>query len=293
SPTLAQLALHGGVAMVDEIVDRLTQLGARLTTPPAPSDAYPEADSPIEADMLATLATAASPAAVAVLAAQPAIWRTWHADPGRQPPAPQHGLDRLLTPPTVVLVGRPNVGKSTLTNALTARPTAIASPLAGTTRDHLAADTTLALPDNHRLAIRLLDTPGLRPSHDPIEQRAIAAARRAIADADCLIALRDPDTPWPDKDALPRPPDLRIINKADLADTPSDRSSDPHPMPVSALTGQGLTDLTAAIVATLGIPDLHAPHALPPWPFHPTLGHAIHDPAFDWPGYLDAADPQP
>ncbi|MEM1210167.1 MAG: GTPase, partial [Planctomycetota bacterium] len=289
SPTLAQLTPHGGVALLDAILDRLRGLGVTPGPRIEPALAFPEADSPIEADVLATLATAESPAAIPVLAAQPAIWRRWLADPDRTTPSPQPSLDRLLTPPTVVLVGRPNVGKSTLTNALTARPTAITSPLAGTTRDHLAADTTLPLPNADRLAVRLLDTPGLRRSTDPIEQRAIAAARDVITRADCLVALRDPDTDWPDDNALPRPPDLRVLNKADLAH----QATAPDTLAVSARTGEGLPELAAAIVTTLDIPDLTKPASVPPWPFCATLRDALADAAFDWSAYLDDLTPRP
>ncbi|MEO0965640.1 MAG: GTPase [Planctomycetota bacterium] len=282
SPTLAQLTPHGGVALLDAILDRLRGLGVTLDPRLEPALAFPEADSPIEADVLATLATAASPAAIPVLAAQPAIWRRWLADPDRTAPSPQPGLDRLLAPPTVVLVGRPNVGKSTLTNALTAHPTAITSHLAGTTRDHLAADTTLPLPNADHLVVRLLDTPGLRSSDDPVEQRAIVAARQVIADADCLVALRDPDIDWPDDNSLPRSPDLRVLNKADLAH----QATAPDTVAVSARTGDGMLELTAAVITTLGIPDLSNPSELPPWPFCSTLRHGLADPALDWPTYL-------
>ncbi|MEM6331739.1 MAG: GTPase [Planctomycetota bacterium] len=332
---VAQVTPHGGLALIDALVARLLDLGCVSDPQPTPTTTYPEATSPIEADALAAIADAASPAAIPVLAAQPAIWRAWHqsqagaersAAPGipvsgtttpANPLPPTTPLRHLLTPPTLVLLGRPNVGKSTLLNALTRRDAAIASPIAGTTRDHLTAETLLQLetpnpkreaPDAHNqsspvptsdfrlstslhtLAVHFLDTPGLRTSDDPIEQRAIAAARSAVQSADLLIAVRDPDTDFPDPAATPRPPDLRLLNKADLLNpTALDLQTFNADLAVSAATRAGLAQFTRTLLDRLGLPDLADPLALPPWPFNATLQRALADPAFDWPAYLGIA----
>ena len=89
----------------------------------------------------------------------------------------------LLHPPRVAIVGRPNVGKSTLANQLFARERSITADLPGTTRDWVGE-----LADVNGLAVMLVDTPGLRDAADPIERAAIAGARGQIAAADLVVA---------------------------------------------------------------------------------------------------------
>ena len=91
------------------------------------------------------------------------------------------------TPPSVILVGRPNVGKSTLFNRITGSRRAIVNPTAGTTRD------SLARPAEWRgAAFRLLDTGGLYgASEDPLHELVVKQGQRAIAGADVLVMVTD------------------------------------------------------------------------------------------------------
>ena len=90
-------------------------------------------------------------------------------------------------PPSVVLVGRPNVGKSTLFNRITGARRAIVAPIAGTTRDSLALPTSWG-----RVAFQLADTGGLYgASEDPLHDLVVEQGKRAIVGADLLVFLVD------------------------------------------------------------------------------------------------------
>jgi GTP-binding protein len=93
----------------------------------------------------------------------------------------------LRKPPTVVLVGRPNVGKSTLFNRMTGSRRAIVAPVAGTTRDALARPV-----DWRGMSFELFDTGGLYgASEDPLHDLVVIHGRRAIAAANLLVMLVD------------------------------------------------------------------------------------------------------
>src|SRR3984885_12457803 len=87
---------------------------------------------------------------------------------------------------TVVIAGPPNVGKSTLMNALAGRDVAITSPIPGTTRDLIEVFLDL-----HGYPVILVDTAGIRDAHDPIEQEGVARARRKAKSADLMLWLND------------------------------------------------------------------------------------------------------
>jgi tRNA modification GTPase len=114
---------------------------------------------------------------------------------------------------TVVLAGAPNVGKSSLLNALAEREAAIVTAIPGTTRDvlreHLAIDG---------LPLHLVDTAGLRDSDDPVEREGVRRARAEIERADHLLfvtAADAPDNPPPELLRQARAV-TRVINKIDL-----------------------------------------------------------------------------
>jgi tRNA modification GTPase len=124
-------------------------------------------------------------------------------------------FERLSHEPQVVLVGRPNAGKSTLLNALAGRERAVTSPIAGTTRDVLTAEVPLA-----RGIIRLTDAAGLEEPADPPAGDDIASqmrnnALRAVEAADVVILVQDVTADLPPLE-LPRPRDLVVLTKADL-----------------------------------------------------------------------------
>ncbi len=228
----AQLFPHSGPRVVRLLLDRLLELGCEVVAELPPALAYPEAHDDIQAAMLATLAKAASPAAIDLLLAQPDLWRQLQA----HPPTPDEArriltrstqLDRLVTPATVVVVGRPNVGKSTLTNRLLGRAASIVADLPGTTRDWVAGLAEIQAggagggeTSGRGVAVRWLDTPGLRDSDDAIEQQAITLARQVISQADVIIAMRDAATEWPELATLGREPDMWVVNKVDEPSAP-------------------------------------------------------------------------
>src|SRR4051795_2581410 len=89
--------------------------------------------------------------------------------------------------PSVVLVGRPNVGKSTLFNRMTGSRRAIVAPIAGTTRDSLARPVSW-----NGTSFNLFDTGGLYgASEDPLHELVVRQGQRAIAGADLLVFLVD------------------------------------------------------------------------------------------------------
>jgi tRNA modification GTPase len=140
---------------------------------------------------------------------------------------------------TVAIVGPPNVGKSTLFNALLRREAAITSPTAGTTRDVLEAAC-----DMGGLPVTLLDTAGLRETDDPIEAAGVARARDRAASADLRLVVHDPFT-VPERDAM-RPGDVVVITKTDLAP-----AAQIDAFSVSALTGEGVEALARMIAQRL------------------------------------------
>lgn len=279
-----QLSPHGGVRVVQRLLDRLVELGATHEPEPNSRQVYPEVGSALEADMLAAMAMAASPAAIDLLARQPDLWSR-AAKEGVTAAVRQavltrsEALDRLITPATVVLVGPPNVGKSTLTNRMMGRAASIVADLPGTTRDWVAGLVELSsaakkMNDNaaatNSIAVRWFDTPGLRTSDDPIEQHAIALARQVIHAADVLIAIRDSEHDWPSIAQTGREPDIWIVNKVDDVGTqPADAGrSGASPLAISAVTGRGIDDLHKRIVTALGLADWQDREL---WAFSPTL----------------------
>jgi len=248
SDRCAQLMLHGGPGVVRAACGRLGALGVQPMPEPDARAIYPEADTHGEAENLLAIATAASPAAIDLLAQ------------GMSPDDPK--LRHLITAPTVVVVGRPNVGKSSLLNALVGRSAAIVSDLPGTTRDWVGSTVELTLtgtdPLTRGVAVHWLDTPGLRDTDDPVEAAAIDTARGVIQAADVLIALRDPWQGYAELRGIAREPDLFVVNKVDDAPgTPgaSTGTSD-HPLPISALNQRGLDTLSDAILRQLGLTEL-------------------------------------
>ena len=145
--------------------------------------------------------------------------------------------EKLRDGVVVTIAGPPNVGKSTLLNLLAGRDVAIVSARAGTTRDTIEVDLDL---EGH--AIRLIDTAGLRPTGDTIEQDGIARARARARSADLVLWLHDgchDATP----DVETRGTVWRVATKADLPQT-IDETAD---FLVSARTGQGIDALLAGL----------------------------------------------
>jgi tRNA modification GTPase len=168
----------------------------------------------------------------------------------------------LVAPWRVVVAGPPNVGKSSLVNALAGFTRTVVSPTAGTTRDVVTVPLAL-----DGWPVELLDTAGLRDA-DGLEAEGIALARDAAATADLVLWVLDGAA---DRPELPVDGDpLLVVNKTDQpagwdwAGVPAVR--------VSAATGAGLADLSAAIMARL-VPN--PPHPGEGVPFTPALADAV------------------
>ncbi len=156
-------------------------------------------------------------------------------------------FEPLSHEPTIVLVGRPNAGKSTLLNALAGRERAVVSPIAGTTRDALSAE--VALP---RGIVRLIDVAGIDadaggsasgPAAD-IERQMRDRALRTAEGADVLVLVRDATDPAP-AIATPRPPDVTVRTKADLLSSAVTDVTGNADVAVSAVTALNLDRLRA------------------------------------------------
>lgn len=153
----------------------------------------------------------------------------------------------------VALVGRPNVGKSSLFNSLLGHDRAIVTEIAGTTRDQLHEKLVI-----ENIPVSLIDTAGLRETTDAVESIGVERSKRAMVDADLVIVLLDgsENLTVEDYEALKNTEDLnRIIavNKIDLK-LPDDEmlsqisNSKSQIIKVSAKTGKGLNELQKAIV---------------------------------------------
>jgi small GTP-binding protein len=262
SDTCLHLMPHGGTAVLHELGQWLEYSGIIKTDHTLSladlRHAYPEATSDVQALMLWTLSRAASPAAVDLLLAQPALWehRDWSQPRTSDESHRDSVLMRLIHPPLVVIVGEPNVGKSRLLNALAGHTVSIVSDQAGTTRDHVGV---LALCDN--VAVRLVDTPGARFTTDAIEAHAQAISRRLIQHADLVLSCSDGAHPFVDGlDLSAGTRVLRVGTKFDIYGN--------HPradLTISAATGHGLPELAAAISQML-IPA-QARQSPSPWRF--------------------------
>jgi len=161
----------------------------------------------------------------------------------------------LTRPWQVVLAGAPNVGKSSLINALVGYQRAIVFDQPGTTRDVLAAATAV-----DGWPVELMDTAGLRGPVDALEAAGIEQTRRQLAQADIVLAIEDVSLPSAPANELPASA-IAVLNKCDLlsASLREQRlAQSPHACLVSAKTGEGLDQLCAAISRQL-VPAIPLP----------------------------------
>jgi GTP-binding protein Era len=156
------------------------------------------------------------------------------------------------------LIGRPNVGKSTLLNQLVGEKVAITSPVAQTTRNRLRAILTTATAQ-----LVLLDTPGIHKPHHLLGERLVQTARNSIGEVDVVLALMDGSVPMGRGDQFVldllkqiRQPVLLGLNKQDLINPEEqeelfssyqDALPDAPLLPFSATTGDGCSALVEAL----------------------------------------------
>jgi tRNA modification GTPase len=139
----------------------------------------------------------------------------------------------------VVIVGKPNAGKSSLLNLLSGQEAAIVTEVAGTTRDILREQI-----DIDGLAVELVDTAGLREDPDRVEREGIRRARSALQSADAVLWIKDAtqaDSGQIDEPLPEGVPITVVLNKIDLCEGSS--QSTEGAISLSAKTGQGLDKL--------------------------------------------------
>jgi tRNA modification GTPase len=155
----------------------------------------------------------------------------------------------LTKPWQVALAGRPNVGKSSLLNALCGYERAIVHSTPGTTRDLVSAQTAI-----DGWPVQLIDTAGLHASSDPLETAGMELARSRLVEADLVLLVFEATADCTDDDnrlLAEYPSAVRVANKCDLL-APGDRSSMAlEAILTSALTGEGLAELLRLIADCL------------------------------------------
>jgi tRNA modification GTPase len=271
-----EITCHGGLAAVRRILDDLARQGCptvdafELPLRQAPPEC--PAATAFDAEWRAALAQAATLRTAQILLAQPAAWRGLIARAEQAPwtdftselerAASWAELARHLVEPwRVVILGRPNAGKSSLVNALVGYDRAIVADQPGTTRDVLTVESACA-----GWPVRWHDTAGLRSSEDFLETEGVERARQAAANADLVIEVVDrsgaPEaaTPWAPASTRRR---ILVAQKCDLPDAWGD-ALPAEAVRVSALTGQGIPELMRTVAAAL-VPVL--PEESEPLPF--------------------------
>lgn len=258
-----EIHCHGGAQVVEWVLEQVTEFGATVTT-------WKKLISPEPATLrtiaLRNLTKAMTLRAASVLVDQSlgafdrAIRRITELFDQSRINAASDGLNRLLrwaplgrhltTPWRVAICGPPNVGKSSLVNALAGFRRAVVTPTPGTTRDVV---TTLIALDGW--PVELLDTAGVRATSEVLESEGIRRGEAAARAADLVIWVMDlSQSPQPSPKGLEP---LLVINKADLPSQWDAQSFGPATL-VSALTGDGIGMLIDAIIGRL-VPVAPAP----------------------------------
>jgi tRNA modification GTPase len=168
--------------------------------------------------------------------------------------------ERIREGAEVVILGAPNVGKSSLLNAIARRDVAIVTPEAGTTRDLIEVRLDL-----NGYAVTLVDTAGLRETESAIEQEGIRRAADRARAADIVLWLEDANDPGGGQPPLSGA--IRVRNKIDLA------PAGDQAVGVSAKTGAGIAELLAILTERVA--------ALAPPPESPLITRARHRAALE------------
>lgn len=157
----------------------------------------------------------------------------------------------------LAIAGRPNAGKSSLFNRLLEKDRAIVTDIPGTTRDTVSETFVL-----EGIPVRLVDTAGVRESHDVVERLGIERTYQALTDADLSILVFDLSQPLQAEDQmlLERAEGRRVLvgNKADL---PRAMECDWDLCEVSALTGEGVEELRRRLVRAIAPQGFAAPQS--------------------------------
>jgi tRNA modification GTPase len=275
---------HGGTAAVEAVISRLQNEGCqRLTWQEWMNQSAPDR---LQAAARIALANAVTERTAAILLDQlngalSATIREVIADVAESEWASAADkLDELLSrqelglhltnPWQVVVFGAPNVGKSSLINALAGYQRTIVSPTPGTTRDVVTVKTAI-----DGWPVQLSDTAGFRETRDELESAGIKLATTALTGADLAIFVHDATKLVDEPSTLaPHVPAIHVVNKIDLISAAErsrlveqfvqSRSGTGEPHTVSALTGEGIADLISSVASTL-VPVSPAPGSAVPF----------------------------
>jgi tRNA modification GTPase len=159
---------------------------------------------------------------------------------------------------TLAIAGRPNVGKSSIFNRLLQQDRAIVTAIPGTTRDTVSEATSL-----EGVPLKLVDTAGIRPSDDLVESLGIERSYQAMADADLTLLVLDSsqELTGADCELIDKLRDRRPLLAGNKSDLGRQLRGVADLLPVSALTGEGMPELRAAILQRLAPDGLAAPES--------------------------------
>ena len=283
APDQVEVHCHGGMAAIGAIVRSLEQEGCQAGQPVDWLRSQESDRLVIDARQALTQASTSRTAAIlldqyrgalsdAVDAIRRALVDSQTGTALRQLERLLNGTrlgEHLVRPWQIVLVGKTNVGKSSLINALLGYQRALVYHEAGTTRDILTDVTAFS-----GWPVELADTAGLRTAGDGIESEGIRRARQRAAQADLLLVVSDVSQTWTQDDAPWRASSSRAVilvhNKFDLVEAPpQDR---PAGLLTSATTGGGIAELIDAITEHL-VPN--PPLSGTPLPFLPEHGQML------------------
>lgn len=255
SENAVEVHCHGGAAAVEAVVNRLVDGGcSRVSWQESVHRSGPD---PIRAAAEIALAAAPTARTAAILLDQfdgalrhaidqmvaAAVKSDWNSVTAALDSLLRHaklGL-HLTRPWRVVIAGRPNVGKSSLLNALLGFERAIVYDMPGTTRDVVTANTAI-----DGWPVLLADTAGMREASDSIEAAGVARANAAAADAD-LVLLVDDLLGGDEIELATAALVLRVLNKIDLHPQLSPQDRQRFDACVSATRNEGMRELLAAI----------------------------------------------
>jgi tRNA modification GTPase len=169
---------------------------------------------------------------------------------------------------TIAIIGRPNVGKSTLLNVLLQEERAIVTPLPGTTRDTVEEEMDLA-----GVPVRVIDTAGLREAANVVEEAGLRRAQSAIDRADMLFLMLDRSDPLTEEDqTLLRTdwgkPHFLLLNKSDLPRSLPEQAWGEEAYEISAKTGEGIDRLLEDVLGSVlkgQVPSRHGVLLLDTW----------------------------
>ncbi len=271
-----EIHCHGGQAAVARILTTLETIGVKAIEPPEWLDEH--AGDPIKAEAWAALMQARTERTAAILLDQycGALRRTFDeieslqksGDAVRAREIAEEALKfaevgrHLVRPWRVMLAGEPNVGKSSLMNALAGFSRSIVHNAPGTTRD--AVTFSIAL---EGWPIELCDTAGLRETTNEIEREGVELARRRLDEADLILLVADcaKEQAAEETALLERYPQaVVVLNKCDLPVCEATAKTFTDAIRVSAVTGEGVDSLRKMIVARL-IPSPPPPGAAVPF----------------------------